>query len=37
MNYDIITIDDCLEMLDRKGCVTVIENGRVIGFEKEGK
>lgn len=36
MNYEAITIDDCLDMYQKKGQVTVIENGQVIGYKKEG-
>lgn len=35
MNYDAITIQDCLDMYEFMDKITIIENGRVIGFEKE--
>lgn len=37
MNYDAITIEDCLDNYIKKDEVTIIENGRVIRFEKEKK
>ncbi|ROR27342.1 hypothetical protein EDD66_10637 [Mobilisporobacter senegalensis] len=37
MNYDAITIQDCLDMYEFMDKITVIENGRVTGFEKEKK
>jgi len=36
MNYGTITIEDCLDMHSKKGQATIIENGQVTGFEKEG-
>lgn len=35
MNNDVITIQDCIEMLAYKDCVTIINDGKIIGFEKE--
>lgn len=35
MNVDVITISDCLDMLDMKGQYTSIHNGKVIGFIDE--
>lgn len=37
MNFDAITIQDCLDMFEFMDKITIIENGRVIGFEKETK
>lgn len=34
MNYDAITIQDCIEMLEFKGYFTIVNDGKVIGFEK---
>lgn len=36
MNHEAITIDDCIDMSEKKGQATVIEHGQVIRFEKEG-
>lgn len=35
MNYNEITIEDCIEMFEKKGMTTVINDGEVIGFAKE--
>ncbi len=35
MNYETITIEDCLDMYKKKGQATIIENGQVTGFKKE--
>jgi hypothetical protein len=35
VNNETITIDDCLDMFEKKGRTTLIENGQVIGFRKE--
>ena len=41
MNYDQImelnnvTVQDCIDMYNMKGMVTICNDGRVIGFEKE--
>ena len=35
LNYEVITIDDCLDMHQKKGQAVVIENGQVVGFIKE--
>ena len=35
MNYDEVTIEDCIEMYEKKGKYTIIKRGGVIGFEKE--
>ncbi len=34
MNYEEITIQDCLDMYEKKRQVAIIENGQVIAFEK---
>lgn len=36
LNHEAITIDDCLDMSEKKGQATVIVAGQVVGFEKEG-
>lgn len=36
MNTENITIQDCIEMYMMKGYHTIIENGCVVGFRKEG-
>jgi hypothetical protein len=35
MNYENITIQDCLDNFELKGKTATIENGQVISFEKE--
>jgi hypothetical protein len=35
MNYEIVTIQDCLDMYEKKGQAAIIENGQVTGFGKE--
>ena len=35
MNREVITIEDCLDMYEKKGKITVIKNGQVVGFKKE--
>lgn len=41
MNYDQImelnnvTVQDCIDMYSMKGMVTICNDGRVVGFEKE--
>ena len=35
MNPETITIEDCIDMHEKKGQAVIIENGRVIGFTKE--
>ena len=33
INYETITVQDCIEMLEMKNQTTVINDGNVIGFE----
>lgn len=35
MNLNVVTIDDCLDMLQKKGFSAVISNGQVIAFVKK--
>jgi hypothetical protein len=35
INYDTITIQDCLDMYNLKGNITIINDGKVVGFESE--
>ena len=35
MNYEVITIEDCLENYVMEGKSVVISNGQVVGFETE--
>ena len=35
IEMDNITIQDCIDMYDKKGMRAIIDNGRVINFEKE--
>lgn len=35
MNKENITIQDCLDMYEKKRYITVIENGQIITFIKE--
>lgn len=34
-NLDNITIQDCLDVYEKKGMITIINNGHVDGFIKE--
>ena len=34
MNKENITIQDCLDMYEKKGQVVILENGQVAGFRK---
>ena len=33
-DYGIVTIEDCLDMHDKKNMDTIIDNGKVVGFER---
>lgn len=33
MNYDAVTIQDCIEAYEIRGWVVFLENGQVTGFE----
>lgn len=33
INYETITVQDCIEMLEMKNQTTVINDGNVVGFE----
>lgn len=35
MSLENVTIQDCLDMEEKKGKVTVINDGQVVGFVKE--
>lgn len=35
MNLDVITIQDCLDMYEKKGQVAIINDGKVVGFISE--
>lgn len=35
MNYEAITIQDCLDMYEKKNQATIINDGKVIGFIPE--
>lgn len=35
MNMEIITIQDCLDMCDKKGMFAIINDGNVVEFRKE--
>lgn len=35
MNMESITIEDCLDMHYRKGKETIINDGKIIGFQEE--
>ena len=36
IELDNVTLQDCCELYEYKGVVTVINDGRIITFEKEG-
>lgn len=35
MNIEKITLEDCLDLYEKKGIVTILKDGKVIGFQKE--
>ena len=37
INYDEVTIEDCLEQFEYKNQVVVVNDGKVIGFLKKGE
>ena len=37
INLDRVTVQDCIEMCDRKGFMTILGNGRLLGFRAELK
>lgn len=37
VNYDIITIEDCIEAYELRGWRVLLESGQVVGFEKESQ
>lgn len=37
INLDRVTVQDCIEMCDRKGFMAILNNGRLLGFRAELK
>lgn len=35
MNLEAVTIQDCIDMYEKKGLCAIINSGKVVGFEKE--
>lgn len=35
MNYDAVTLQDCIALYEIKGDVVIIENGHITGFAEE--
>jgi len=35
INYDVVTIEDCVDMYDKRGITTVINDGKVVEFKGE--
>ena len=35
MNMELVTIEDCLDMFEKRGYATVANDGKVIGFVQE--
>lgn len=35
MNLEVITIQDCIDMYDKKGQSTIINDGKIVGFYPE--
>lgn len=35
INLEQVTIEDCLEIFDKKDIITIIQAGKVVGFAKE--
>lgn len=34
MNLEVITIQDCIDMFEKKGMSVIINDGKIVGFEK---
>lgn len=37
MSKENVTIQDCIDMYEKKGYITVIKNGQVVEFRREDK
>lgn len=37
INLNAVTVQDCIEMCDRKGFMAILGNGRLLGFKAEMK
>lgn len=35
MNWDKVTLEDCIEMCEKKGKSATVNDGHIIGFEQE--
>lgn len=35
INFEVITIEDCLEMYQKKNKCVILNDGRVLGFQEE--
>lgn len=35
MNYNQVTIEDCIEMQEKKGMFVILKDGQVVGFRRE--
>ncbi len=35
MNFDILTLSDCVEAFEKKGWEAIIKGGHIVGFERE--
>jgi hypothetical protein len=37
MNLENVTVEDCVELYEKKDTITVLNDGKIEKFEKEGK
>lgn len=37
VNVDVITIEDCIDLCDKKGIGIEINDGRIVGFDSNGE
>lgn len=35
LNYDAISVQDCIDMYEKKDKTTIINNGKVVGFDEK--
>ena len=35
INFDVVTIEDCFDMMEKKNMYVVLDNGKVITFVKD--
>lgn len=35
LNYDAVSVQDCIDMYEKKDKTTIINNGKVVGFDEK--